>query len=164
MVVHVLENLRVMVSKDLIPVAQKDLSLHLAIKLTQDRLEVVPAVAVQQHDLPDVAPDQGPDKVFDHQVQCRRVQVHGERKTGQVGFRAVGDGRQKDDAGPPFGRRSADLIPHDRPFEHVGAIGEVEIVGFGGPEREDGHFVRGLLDVTVVELEQLERHERRFLR
>ena len=131
-----------------IPVAQKDVCRRLAVQLAQQRLQIVAAVAVQQHDLANAMMRQRVHQVGDHREQRRGVQVHGQRKGHLIGFGAVGNRRQQHDLRPAVVGRLANLLADRLALEHVGAVGQVQIVRLGRPARQHGHFVAMFLDVA----------------
>ena len=46
--------------------------------------------------------------------------------------------------------RLADLLADGVALEHVGAVGQVQVVRLGRPERQHGHFIASVADVGVV--------------
>jgi len=56
--------------------------------MPHQRLEVVPAVAVEQHELANVVPPAGGDDLADHRIQHVLGDVDGHGKTHQVAVHA----------------------------------------------------------------------------
>ena len=71
------------------------------------------------------------DQVGDHRADASRVEIGRLRELHLVGFGAVGNvGRAS--ALPP-GSSATSLADHGLDLEGVGPVGQVEVVGFGGP-------------------------------
>ena len=83
-----------------------------------------------------------------------RVQVHRQRKLHLVGLGAVGHGRQQHDTRAPARWASAQARFGDHlDLERVGAVGEMEVVRLGRPQRQDGHLERrARLHLAVIQL------------
>ncbi len=149
-IVRLLEDVAEKVAEDGVPVAEEQVGGRPAVHLPHDPLQIVPAVAVQEHDLADARPHQRLDQVAGDRPEGRGVKVHGEGELRLVGLRAVGDGGQQDDFRPAAMGLLANPFAHQVPFQRVHAVGEVKIVRLDGAERQHRHLVVLLLYGAVV--------------
>ena len=96
MVVGGLEDLVVAIVPDRPPVAQKHMHGQIALNLSDQRLEVVPAVAVDDHDLMNAVVVQRDDDVAHERIETRLRNVNRQWERQQVAVDAVRDGRKTD--------------------------------------------------------------------
>jgi hypothetical protein len=73
------------------PVAQEEICIQFPVDLAQERLQVVSAVAVQEHNPMDTASDHRLHNFLKESKQSNWRDIDGERKLLQVAFRAEGN-------------------------------------------------------------------------
>ena len=130
------------------------------VQLPEHPLEIVAAVAVQEHDAPDPVVHEARHEVAGDREQRRRHQVEGQPHAGLVRRGAVGNRGKQRDAGTgvpgPATHPIADLVG----FERVGAVREMEIVRLGAAVRDHRHVETGIVRVVDAGLDLAEGRRR----
>ena len=145
------EHFGVLVGADFVPVAEEEEDVGAVVEFSHEGFEFVAAVAVEEEEFADALAFEGIDEVGEDFEEGGGGDGEGDGggDLELIGVDAEGDGGEEEDfcaAGVGVVAGAAgDFID----LEGVGAVGQVEVVGFGGAEGENGGVPFMLADEVV---------------